>query len=315
MKINLLQFCFQGGNRSEHDVQGSFPDAGSWATLVKEMAVTSFPTYPQDDSSVQSMAFANLPGGDLGKGVRIHCVYFEITRARAFRNVFCFAYRIEECPIEKLAAISSEEWYRLCCQLTSADKQIELPEKEFPRSGVPRLTDKESGILLYNFPDRRGKIRTGELSESEWQKIIQPPPKQQPPVNERTEEHFPWRQVDIRYAVVMACAAFLLGGFLGGLFVWRTMIQRSNDVPVENTKIKNKCSDCGCEKHSSPQNPTPKDQPLSPSPSNDSENVEDQDNRERDSEEENTSRNSETTEHSSDLTEEQVRYSSTLRDL
>lgn len=310
MKINLLQFCFQGGNRSEYNVQGSFPDAGSWATLVKEMAVTSFPTYPQDDSDVQSMAFANLPGGDLGKGVRIHCVYFEITRARAFRNVFCFAYRIEECPMEKLAAISSEEWYRLCCQLTSADKQIELPEKDFSRSDIPRLTDKESGIFLYNFPDRRGKIRTGELSESEWQKIIQPLPKPQPP--ERPTKPSPWRQVDIRYAVVMACAAFLLGGLFD-----RTMIQRSNDVPVENTKIKNKYSDCVCEKDSSPQNPIPKDQPPSPSPSDHSENVEDRDDRDRDqdSEEENTSRDSETTELPSDLTDEQLRHSSTSRDL
>lgn len=288
MKINLLQFCFQGGNRSEHDVQGSFPDASSWATLVKEMAVTSFPTYPQDDSDIQSMAFANLPGGDLGKGVRIHCVYFKITRARAFRNVFCFAYRIEECPIEKLAAISSEEWYRLCCHLTSADKQIELPEREPQRSDVPRLTDKESGIVLYNFPDRRGRIRTGELSESEWQKIIQPPPKPPPPVDKPTGKH--WRQIDIRHVVVIVLAALLLEG----LSVW-TMTPRSNDVPVENAQIKNKCSDCGCE-HLSSQNLIRKD--PSPLSSDGSENVGDQGERNQDSE--NVSHDSETTEHSSD---------------
>ncbi len=220
MRIELLQFSFQGGDFSEYNIQSAEKGEGSWKSLIGEMAITAFPTRPRDTSCIPAMAFANFPTDGSRGNVRIHCVYFQIAKARAFRNVFCFAYHAKDCSLAQLAGVSAEEWYRCCCQLQKSSRFIEVEESEVVVY-IPGGEVDGDRILLYQFPNSRGRICTKWLSDvEEWKQFIRPP--QQPDNNTTVCRHKRPKPIDRyrdmisrlpRYFVFIVC--ILIGFFLG----------------------------------------------------------------------------------------------------
>ena len=183
MRITLLQFSFRGGNLSEYDIQSTEKGDDSWKGRIDEMAITAFPTRPRDTSDIPATAFANFPAKGSGGNVRIHCGYFQIIRARAFRNVFCFAYRTRDCSLVQLAGVSAEEWYRCCLHLQEGSRVIEVEETEGV-SSIPEFETDGDKVILYQFPNQRGRIYTKLLSDmEEWIQFIKPPQLPQPGLN------------------------------------------------------------------------------------------------------------------------------------
>ena len=225
MRIELLQFSFQGGDFSEYNIQSAEKREDSWKSRIDEMATTAFPTRPRDTSRIPAMAFANFPAKGSEGNVRIHCVYFQIIRARAFRNVFCFAYHTKDCSLAQLAGVSAEEWYRCCCHLREGSKAIECKESR-AYSNIPEFESYRDKIVLYQFPNPQGRIYTKSLSNLEgWKQFIRPP--QQPDNNTTVCRHKRPKPID-RYRDMIARLpryfVFIVGiivGILIGFFLGR----------------------------------------------------------------------------------------------
>ncbi len=175
MKIHLLHFCFRGGNKSEYKLIDSDGRRDrDWLNTTNRMAVRPFPTQPRGYCRIPDMAFANLPGGQFGEGVRVHCVYFQIERARSFQNTFCFAYRESECSPALLAGVTAEDWYEQCRYLTESQDSIELPQRSSPVD-TPQVFHgalQPRSYYLYEFPDSKGKLYSGQFTAEQWEDII-----------------------------------------------------------------------------------------------------------------------------------------------
>lgn len=172
-RLDLLCFRFRGGNKSEYRTDGATeqpPD--EWWTFVQKIVRTEFPTKPSKLDEIGDMAFVNCPG--FSDGTRIHCVYFKIQKARAFRNVFCFAYKTEKCPLEVLAGVSAEEWWNVCHVLNEQSTSVALPH-HVPPDDLRMLEIASGSYLLYHFPDRRGDPVAKGMSKDEFDKLLQPP--------------------------------------------------------------------------------------------------------------------------------------------